>query len=361
MPLTRLLHLLPFLLLLGTLAGCTGLPQRSPALPESLEQAAMAYREAQSRLAGIAADDPQRARLERDLRSYRKEFEETAITLAHREERRDRLLAAVQLLERALTLAPSPRLQSLHDDLEARRLATLKRLDWEQDLARSRYLLDQRRLLQARSGAAAGETARQWRLRWIRWELEALSLKHRQCAESALATSQLAIAEACIRQAEAIRGTDFVAAQRRKLAARRKPRPAAARPAAATAAADNADETRRLRLQLRLALRQGDLPQARRLVEQLIARDGETAALLDLKAAIDNAIAARIGALRQQASELYSKQDYLRARARWQEILSLDPEDAEARGLLERVERVIHKLEQLQEQQSSEPTPPAAE
>jgi len=105
----------------------------------------------------------------------------------------------------------------------------------------------------------------------------------------------------------------------------------------------------------------GDLRQAKANLEELRKLEGDTPQLQELDESINAAIAAYIAETHEQANELYRGRQIVQARALWQKILEIDPQDTQARANLERADRVLKKLDELQgntqEVQPDAPTP----
>jgi uncharacterized protein YmfQ (DUF2313 family) len=116
---------------------------------------------------------------------------------------------------------------------------------------------------------------------------------------------------------------------------------------------------RKLRIALQSAMTRGDLREAKQRIAELRQLEGDSPQLLELDKAVSGAIAAYINETHERANALYREQQIEAARDLWQKILELDPEDLQARANLERAERVLKKLEELQGgTPETAPTPP---
>ena len=252
-----------------------------------------------------------------------------------------------------------------HDRLEQALAQTASQRRVQMQEARDRALVDEADYLLARQ-ASLKEQARlqptgyldSWQRSRVQARLEKMAEPLRNCARRNLERDVLQLAQRCLALAERIRGRDFVQNTRQTLQARLAP-PQPAQPAPAPPAPRPAPPARNdnhkqqeagLRAELTRAMNAGDLSQARAITRQLIALKGETPQLRDLQRSLNTAIEVQIESLHKLASEHYRSQRYQEARAAWEEVLKLDPDDPQAQALIERAERVIQKLESLHQE-----------
>jgi tetratricopeptide (TPR) repeat protein len=260
---------------------------------------------------------------------------------------------AGQLLDEALKQAPdSQQLIEMRARIESVITARLRSNDCRFGAARARFLTDKAELLERRSLLESKDYLQDWKTKREREELDQLAVQLRDCAGAALDDNQLSVAEETLAAAARINGEAFVADERERLEQLSKPAPAA-RPAEPQKpkrpAADTPQQRiRKARIALQSAITRGDLRQAKARIVELRQLEGDSPQLVELDKSVSEAIAAYIAETHERANALYRDQQIEQARDLWQKILELDPEDIQARANIERAERVLKKLEELQ-------------
>ena len=352
--------LLPILVLItGLLPGCAMLPQ--PAEPEDtrLSTALEEYTSAKS-TGTHDADSAAREQLARARLSYI----EAALDASAQQQRAGEWFQAQQVLDEALKQAPdSQQLSDARAQVESELAARLRSNDCRLGAARARYLADKAELLVLRAPLESKDYLQEWKSTHEHEELDQLAELLRDCANAALDDHQLSVAEETLAAATRINGEDFVAAERQRLEQLQKPKPVtkpATAPAPKRPAVDSQQQRiRKLRIALQSAMTRGDLREAKQRIAELRQLEGDTPQLLELDKAVSGAIAAYITETHERANAFYREQQIEAARDLWQKILELDPEDLQARANLERAERVLKKLEELQGgTPETAPTPP---
>lgn len=360
-PIRTLLYLV---VLTGSLlSGCGGLPQFGLSTEErSLRDALQEYTSAMT--AGQRNADPA---AQEKLAQARKAYEDT--TLAAATQRRDQgeLFQARQVLDTALEQVPdSQPLLAAREAIEAQRSTLLRINDCRLGAARANYLVDKSALLQLRAPLDMKDYLQDWKARRESEELDQLAVQLRDCATQALADRQLDLAEATLTAATRIHGEDPLADELRQLAQLNDPTPPVEEPVVQKPPPKRPIEVtpqqkiRQARVNLQSAMTRGDLRQAKALLVELRRLEGETPQLVELDQSVSEAIAAYIADAHEQANVLYRGRQIVQARDLWQKILELDPEDIQARANLERAERVLKKLDELQGITSETPAPAAA-
>jgi tetratricopeptide (TPR) repeat protein len=342
--------LLPLLLLIaGVLPGCARLPQ--PAQPEDtrLSTALEEYTSAKSN-GTHEANSPAREQLARARLSYIN----AALDAAGQQQRAGEWFQAQQLLDEALKQAPdSQQLSAARAQIETEIAARLRLNDCLLGAARARYLSDKFGLLGQRAPLDSKDYLQDWKSKREREELEQLAVQLRDCASVALDDYQLSVAEETIAAATRINGAEFIATERQRLEQLRKPAPVTkpvkvqAPPKRPTVDTPQ-QRIRKVRIALQSAITRGDLRQAKARIVELRQLEGDTPQLLELDKSVSEATAAFITETHERANALYREQQIEQARDLWQKILELDPEDTQARANLERAERVLKKLDELQ-------------
>ena len=332
------------------LAACGLLPPKQrpedARLQEALEQYTSAKAASERGKPGTGAAQ--------QLTEKRSAFETAALEAADQRRREGALYESRQILSTALEQLPdSSALIAARDEIEEERNTRLRINDCRVGAARARYLADKADLLLARAPLEAKDFLQDWQSRREREELSQLAVQLRDCGSYALSEENLELADETLAMAARINGTEFVAEEQRQLEQLKNP-PPAAQPAPPkvkkkrTAAELAQQKLRRTRLALQSAITRGDLRQAQTQIAELRKLEGDSPQLLELEKSINDAISAYIAAAHERANTLYRDQQIEQARNIWQRILELDPNDIQARANLERAERVLKKLEELQ-------------
>lgn len=352
------------------LTGCGLLPpQKAPEdarLQEALEQYASAKAASERGTPDAGA--------QQQLSEKRSAFETAALETADQHRRAGELYASLQILLTALEQLPdSSALIAARDEIDAERSTRLRINDCRVGATRARYLADKADLLKDRAPLEAKDFLQDWQSRREREELVQLAVQLRDCGSYALSEENLQLADESLAMAARINGAEFVAEEQRQLEQLKNP-PPVVQPAPPkvkkkrTAEELAQQKLRRTRLSLQSAITRGDLRQAKTEIAELRKLEGDSPQLLELERSINAAITAYIDNAHARANALYRDRKIEEARDIWQRILELDPNDIQARANLERAERVLKKLEELQgispeaepESPTSVPAPPAA-
>ncbi len=110
-------------------------------------------------------------------------------------------------------------------------------------------------------------------------------------------------------------------------------------------------QTRRVRTlteEARVALRAADLPRARAALSQLRELDADAPQVSHLKQSLDQALEARLSELVDRANQYYADGKITRAKQVWEQALELDPANEALRGRVQRAERVLDNLREIQ-------------
>lgn len=360
---TTIRILLSLVTLTGSLLlGCGVLPQFGSPEERALQDALKGYTSAKTE--SQRKSDPA---AQEKLAEARKSYEDAALAAASQRRDQGELFQARQVLDTALEQMPdSQALIEARQSIESRRTALLRINDCRLGAARAEYLMDKTELLQLRGPLDTKDYLQDWQARRERQEIDQLATQMRDCAIQALADRHLALAEDTLAAARRIRGEDFVAEELRQLAHLKNPQPPRLEPEVKKAPPPKRpaeitpqQQIRQARVGLQSAMTRGDLRQAKTLLVELRRLEGETPQLVELDQAVSEAIAAYIADAHEQANALYRDRQIVQARDLWQKILELDPEDTQARANLERAERVLKKLEELQGLSAEPPVVPA--
>lgn len=349
----------------GLLSGCSllselNITKKDTRLQDALQDYTSAKNASQRKNGDTAAQEK--------LAQAREAVEDTALETAEQQRTEGAWYQARQILDTALEQIPdSQRLQRMRQDIETERTLRLRLNDCRLGAARARFLVDKTSLLQARAPLEGKDFLQDWQARRERQELDQLAVQLRDCADQALDDRRLDLAEETLNAAALIHDEAFVAEERSQLELLKNPPQATAeKPVVKPRPKKPVEETplqkaRQARMALQSAMTRGDLLQAKASIIELRRLEGDTPQLQELEKSINDAIAANIAEMHEQANELYRDRQIVQARDLWQKILELDPNDTQARANLERAERVLKKLEELQgtttEVQPAAPTP----
>lgn len=295
---------------------------------------------------------------QQNLTQARTTYEETALEAAAEKGQAGAWYQARQILDTALEQIPeSTRLKNMRQEIETERTTRLRLSDCRLGAARTRFLVDKSKLLQARAPLEAKDLLQDWQTHRERQELDLLAGQLRDCTLEALADRKLALAEETLNAAAMIHDEDFVSEERHQLELlKNPPRAVIEKPVTVkspsvkkkTAAEIRLQKAGKARMALQSAMTRGDLRQAKTSLVELRDLEGNTPQLEELNKSINDAIAAYITDTHEKANALYRDHQIVQARDLWKIILELDPNASQARANLERAERVLKKLEELQ-------------
>ncbi|HEY9199485.1 MAG TPA: hypothetical protein VIR60_08965, partial [Gammaproteobacteria bacterium] len=277
-----------------------------------------------------------------------------SLETAEQRRREGALYESLQILDTALKEVPdSVSLNTAREEIDAERSTRLRINDCRVASARARYLADKSDLLMSRAPLEAKDFLQDWQSRREREELAQLAVQTRDCGNFALNEQRLDLADETLSIAARVNGAEFVAEEQRQLEQLKNPPKAAPPPPPKPKVKRTAEQIaqqklRRTRLALQSAITRGDLRQARTHIVELRELEGESEQLTALDRSISAAITAYINDAHERANALYRDRQIEQARDIWQRILELDPNDIQARANLERAERVLKKLEELQ-------------
>lgn len=344
----------------GMLSGCGVLPQGSPE-GSALQDALKDYTSAKT----ISQRNNHEPADQERLEEARKTYEDTALAAATQLRDQGELFQARQVLDTGLEQMPySQALLEGRQAIESRRTVLLRINDCSLGAARADYLMNKTELLQIRDPLDKKDNLQDWQVRRERQEISQLATQMRDCAIQALGDRHLALAEDTLAVAKRIGGEEFVADELRLLAQLRSREPTGQKsvvqktpPPKRPTEITPQQKIREARVGLQSAMTRGDLREAKTLLADLRRLEGETPQLVELDQSVSEAIAAYIADTHEQANALYRERRIVQARDLWQKILEIDPEDTQARTNLERAERVLKKLEELQGLSSETPIP----
>ncbi len=345
--------LLLLLLISGLLSGCSLLSDMNFGDKDThLQDALQDYTTAKTASARAAGDTTAQEKLAQARTTY----EDTALEAAEAKRKEGAWYQARQILDTALEqVSESTRLQNARQDVEAERMQRIRVNDCRIGATRARFLVEKSVLLQARAPLEAQEFLQDWQIRREREELDQLGVQLRDCAIQALVEQRLPLAEETLNAVALIKTEDFISEERKQLELLKNPpstvveKPPVVKPPIKKPPVDTTlQKAGKARMALQSAMTRGDLRQAKASLVELRELEGNTPQLEELNQSINDAIAAYIVETHEKANVLYRDHQIVQARDLWQKILELDPNATQARVNLDRADRVLKKLEELQ-------------
>ncbi len=346
-----------------SLAACGRLiiPQPPPADPEAELESLIEreeYAEAKALLQSLP--EPELGTREPSLEHRIRVYETQRIESAHALQRDGKWSAAIVELEQGLQQVPeSIGMQVELAQLRAERSFLLRKSREREVLAEARYLTARTGFLAERE-RLRGLTEME-REEWQRIEatLPALGAELIEAGSAAVARGELDFAGECLEQAR-INAPERMADQAYQewLAAVAERNQASADAAKRLRQKAQRQRARFLQTRLHEAMSQGDLHTARESLAELVKLQGASAELAELDQALHNAITAKVTELQAQANRAYAGGRIEEARTAWTEVLTLDAGNTDARTGLERADRVLKNLRELQREQQVSPIPP---
>jgi tetratricopeptide (TPR) repeat protein len=365
----RLFPAFGVLLLAATvvLAGCALRPAGEAVGGIQLEHylAAQDYRGANAWLEHQARSGADIEAEQHLLQQHIQSFEEANLSRVIEMEKKGDWIEALTTLNAALEKLPSSEvLLEKRAYTIAHRDPALQRSLEKELLIQAAYLRDSLKVLDERQRIRRptfSDTIHRARLRHEQGQLTDSLLI---CAKNAIKRGDYTQADRCL-QAAKVQGdpkqlaalSQELAAARPKTKTRAKPKPAPDPEQEALRKQQEAiqEAIQRERRKLHAALDSGDLVTASNIILKLTQLEGETPELTTLNGSIEAAIAARVTELLESASTYYGNGDIAEARLQWLEILRLDPGNEQAEANIERADRVLNKLEELQQESTTEP------
>ena len=376
-------HLTVMLIFVTFLTGCAAISFLRPPTEDEVNDlvARQEFGRALTKLGNIPANHPERERyriLEQEVRALADEYAGTMVARAESMESEEDWSSAVALLvearrkypmseplelaEQQMLLRQSVRLNALDDELlliQAQRL--LMELPLRQEIARvDPYNLDARRQVEEVQAELANVTER-------------LAI----AGERTLTEGDLQSAEAFLTTARRIDETPRIQSAMGILSARqdsialseqeriRQIQQDEERQRTAEAAARSrrqlAEFNRRfsdLVHQIEEALDQQQLLEAKRLIQRARAMKPEAGEIEPLAQQLSEKISRQVARYLADGNELYRGGSFERAKQLWETALELDEENVTVRAQVDRVERVLANIRELQGRQVGRPPPP---
>ncbi len=339
------------------LAGCAQFAGPRPITPGQIDAwlAEQNYGSALSALTNIPDAAPQRdlllSRREQVL-AQAHDYEKAALELVRNKEEEQDLAAAFTELRIALANYPqSELLANEQKRLLPQQQHALREINDQLLITRVQYLFEevslQGRLAQQDPDFSVA------RLTELRTELDRSSGELLECGQHSMREGKLARAELCLTLAKRIQDTQLARTALTTLEQQQTQRKKATR----SRIQRSQDKSKRQQVEQLLtraneAVARDDLPSARRTLDELLALDAANADALTLHDAVNSSVAARSEELLRQGNQLYRSGNIEQAKRTWEQGLQIDPENTQLRANVQRAERVLQNLQELQRKES---------
>ncbi len=340
-----------FLALLG---GCAYLDAKRGDLDSRIAQwvAQEQYGRALETLRYVEPDHPRYAALMRQrqrIDRLARRFEQRTVRKARGLVERGDWHEAAMVLEDALDKLPESRaLQAAREDFLAQREAYLRQVRFNLLLSRAEKLVrdlpvvtEIRRVL-----PTDARVEREYRL--LEEAAARTATEMADCADRALGGEDMDLAAHCLALAQSLRPDE---ATRHRLAVLEQRLGQHRTAIHRREMAGSHQVNRALLNQYDAAFRARDLVTAKRIMDQLMARDVRPAGLHARREQLQDAIARRVREGLVTGRSLYSQGRIQEALAEWKGVLVLQPENKALREHIERAQRVLDKLRRLSTQQ----------
>ena len=339
------------------LAGCAQFAGPRQVTPAQIDAwlADQNYGSAITALANIPDAAPQRdvlmSRREQVLAQAR-DYEKAALELVRNKEEDQDFAAAFTELRIALANYPQSELLAKEQQrLLPQQQHALREINDQLLITKVQYLFE--KLSQQGRLAQLDPDFPVARLQDLRAELERSSGELLECGQHSMREGKLARAELCLTLAKRIQDTQLTRTALTTLERQQSQR----KKATLSRIQRSQDKTKRQQVEQLLtraneALAHDDLPGARRALDDLLAVDADNAEALTLRDAVNSTVATRSEELLRQGNQLYRSGNIEQAKRTWEEGLKIDPEHVQLRANVQRAERVLSNLEELQRKES---------
>lgn len=352
------LRFLPLLLLLLMLNGCSLLATVSGNLDTQLDhwEAAQEYGKALAALEQVRPEHPDYAQLMKRRETIRLKaarYENDTIAQAAELARQGQWGEALARYDEAQARLPaSTALREGRAGLEQQRTARLSALELELLLARGEGLAQLLPVQTARAAADPHSWRTQRELRQVQQDAERLGTELTRIGRAALERQEFETARRNLSLALRLHATPE--AQQAHQEVQRRLAPPPARPAPTPAKPVREDEQRELLQRYRTAFKARNWDEAQRLLRQLEAQPTPPQETTVLRRQLDAEIGKEVERFTKQGIALYSNGNYEEALAAWRKAQQLDPDNERVRAHIERAERVLQKLQTLQEKRKTD-------
>ncbi len=342
------------------IVGCTTTPGvRSVTLQGVNELVAdQEFGQALELLKDIPETHPEHALLHKKLGEVRKAaagYEQTVVKAMRRKLEQGDWSGALDHVNQGLQKYPSSAvLKHGREEVLKRQDQRIDELKTEILLAKGRWLAEDVLLRKELARVAPKNLMRKWELRRTLHAVEGTAEELYECAERAKNESHFELAKRCLTLAERLHPSETMRAAARDLSQQIAEREEEARRTKHRAQQEKPQQDySRLVGLVTEAMNKGDLQKAREIASKLAKMDPSNPEVEQLQQLLNEAIAATVSQMLEQASKLYREEKIEEAEKAWKGVLELDPSNKQARIGMERAARVLESLRLLKK-----PEPP---
>ncbi len=343
--------------LLALLAGCAHVAGPHPDTPEQIDVwlAEQNYGRALNASANIPGNAPQRELLlsiRARVLAQAHEYEQATLELVRNQEKGGDIAAALAELRSALRNYP----QSEQLANEQRRLLPLQRralreISDQLLITRVQYLFEALSL-QGRQTLLDPDFPAT-RLADLRTELDRSSGELLECGQHSMREGKLARAELCLTLAKRIQDTQLARTALSTLEKQQSQRKKATRSRMRRIQdKSKREQVEQLLTRANEALVRDDLPGARLALDELLTHDPTNTDALTLGNAVNAAVTARSEEMLRQGNQFYRRGNIEQAKHTWEQGLAIDPANPQLLANVQRAERVLRNLQELQRKES---------
>lgn len=346
-----------FVLLVVLLTGCAQFAGPRPVTSDQIDTwlAQQNYGSALTALANIPATAPQRDELlgrRAQVLAQAQDYEKAELELVRNKEEEQDFAGAFTELRIALANYPQSELLAAEQQrLLPQQQKELREINDQLLITRVQYLIEalplQGRLAQLDPDFPMAQFTD------MRAELDRSSGELLECGQHSMREGKLARAELCLTLAKRIQDTQLTRTALTSLEKQQTQRKQATR----SRVQRSQEKTKREQVEQLLtraneALARDDLPGARHALDELLALDAENTDALTLRDAVNSSVAARSEELLRQGNQLYRSGNIEQAKRTWEQGLRIDPENTQLLANVQRAERVLQNLQEMQRKES---------
>jgi hypothetical protein len=335
------------------LAGCAHLAGPRPVTPEQIDAwlADQNYGSALTALANIPDNAPQRDLLlsrREQVQAQARDYEKAALDLVRNKEEDQDFAGAFTELRIALANYPQSELLAKEQQrLLPQQQHELSEINDQFLITRVQYLFEALSL-QGRK-AQLDPDFPMTQLTEMRAELDRSSGQLLECGQHSMREGKLARAELCLTLAKRIQDTQLTRSALTTLERQQSQR----KKATLSRVQRSQEKSKRQQVDQLLvraneALARDDLSGARRALDELLTIDPENTDALTLRDAVNSAVAARSEELLRQGNQFYRSGNIEQAKRTWEQGLQIDPGNTQLQANVQRAERVLQNLQELQ-------------
>ncbi len=331
------------------LGGCAQFGAQRTVTPEQIDAwlGDQNYGSALTALANIPADSPRRELLLKrraQVLEQAHEYEQAELDLVRNKEDDQDFASAFTELRIALANYPQSKLLAKEQQrLLPQQQHELHEIHDQLLITRVQYLFEalsfQGRLAQLDPDYSIQQ------LTDLRAELERSSGDLLECGQHSMREGKLTRAELCLTLAKRIQDTQLTRTALVTLEQQRVQRVQATRSRVQKTKRQQADQ---LLERANEALARDDLQAARRALNNLLTINAGDTDALALRDAVNSAVAARSEELLRQGNQFYRSGNIEQAKRTWEQGLLIDPENTQLLTNVQRAERVLQNLQELQ-------------